>query len=308
MDAVQGPWLLNLAVAVTVWIVVWHLTSHLAGTVRKRDNELAEANRRLILLQEERTRHVLRTAHELKAPFAGICANTQILLKGYCGKLPEPATEVLERILARSKRLASEIQEMLQLANLRSKTPADLQFAEHDLADLLKDCVAQAEQIASEHGVTIQSRLRPARVSGVEEHVRMMLSNLVHNAVLYSNRGGTVEVECGCDGESGDGRSDIRPETASGSRPSAEPPCAVAAIADHGIGIPAEKLPRIFEEYYRTEEAVRHNPESTGLGLAIVRRVAETHGIRVRVASAPGVGTRFTLRFPPSQTAAAERP
>jgi len=72
-------------------------------------------------------------------------------------------------------------------------------------------------------------------------------------------------------------------------------------IEDEGIGIAPEKLPRIFDVYYRTEEAVRHRPESTGVGLAIVRHVAEIHGIRVRVESAPDVGTRFTLRFPPSE-------
>jgi signal transduction histidine kinase len=69
-------------------------------------------------------------------------------------------------------------------------------------------------------------------------------------------------------------------------------------VEDEGIGIPAEKLPRIFDDYYRTEEAVRHNKDSTGLGLAIVRHVATSHRIRVRVESAPGRGTAVTLRFP----------
>jgi len=72
----------------------------------------------------------------------------------------------------------------------------------------------------------------------------------------------------------------------------------IVTVEDEGIGIPAEKLPRIFDDYYRTEEAVRHNRDSTGLGLAIVRHVATSHGIRVQVESAPGCGTRFTLRFP----------
>jgi signal transduction histidine kinase len=72
----------------------------------------------------------------------------------------------------------------------------------------------------------------------------------------------------------------------------------VVTVEDEGIGIPQEKLPRIFDEYYRTEEAIRHNKDSTGLGLAIVRHVAVNQAIRVRVESAPGRGTRFTLRFP----------
>jgi signal transduction histidine kinase len=75
----------------------------------------------------------------------------------------------------------------------------------------------------------------------------------------------------------------------------------VVAVADRGIGIPADKLPHIFEDYYRTDEAVRHNKQSSGLGLAIVRHVAQEHGIRIRVESRPGVGTTFYLRLAPGQ-------
>ena len=57
-------------------------------------------------------------------------------------------------------------------------------------------------------------------------------------------------------------------------------------------------MPHIFDENYRTDEAVRHNKGSTGLGLTIVKHVAETHGVGVHVESMPGEGTKFTLRFP----------
>ena len=69
-------------------------------------------------------------------------------------------------------------------------------------------------------------------------------------------------------------------------------------ISDQGIGIPAEKLPRIFEEHYRTKEAVQHNKESSGLGLSIVKQVAQIYKIRIRVESRSGYGTKFELRFP----------
>jgi len=96
--------------------------------------------------------------------------------------------------------------------------------------------------------------------------------------VVYSHNNGRVHVAC-------------RPDSNS------EP---VVTIADNGIGIAPEKLPHIFEEHYRTKEAVRHNKESSGLGLAIVKHVAEMYGIRIRVESRPGSGTRFELRFPPA--------
>jgi len=70
-------------------------------------------------------------------------------------------------------------------------------------------------------------------------------------------------------------------------------------IEDKGIGIPGEKIPRIFDEYYRTDEASRHNKSSTGLGLTIVRHIAQKYNITLQVASTQGEGTQFEVQFPP---------
>ena len=77
-------------------------------------------------------------------------------------------------------------------------------------------------------------------------------------------------------------------------------------LSDDGIVIVPEKLPRIFEEFYRTNEAVRHNKESSGLGLPIVRNIARLHGLRLSVTSRPGGGATFDVRLlRPSGTPAA---
>jgi signal transduction histidine kinase len=104
----------------------------------------------------------------------------------------------------------------------------------------------------------------------------MMFVNLLSNAVIYSRENGQVRVGCYRGPDSG----------------------AVVSIADDGIGIQWDKLPHIFEEHYRTNEAVQHNKESSGLGLAIVKNVAELYGIRIRVESRFGSGTKFELKFP----------
>jgi len=268
--------LLNVGLGLAIWLTVWYLASELAAMVRVRDRRLAEANRRLEAAFEDRSRHMLRTTHELKAPFAAIHATAQVLLDGGYGALPEPAAAAVRRIADRCRRLANEIQEMVQLANLRSAGARRLPTARLDVAQTLQGCLAQARPLAEERGVRLESRLRAAWTVGVEEHLKMMLGNVIGNAIVYSHEGGRVEVTCGPD-EAG--------------RP-------VVTVADEGIGIPADKLPRIFDEYYRTNEAVRHNKQSSGLGLAIVREIAQTHGIRVRVTSRPGAGTMFRFRMP----------
>jgi two-component system phosphate regulon sensor histidine kinase PhoR len=268
------PWLTVLS-ALGIYFVVWFLASHLSGLVRGQEVELAEANRRLTIAQQEKTRHMLRTTHELKAPFAAIAANAQLLLRGHCGVLPDAATEVVRRIALRCRRLAVEIQEMLQLANLQS-ADSPPQPARLDLAEIARWAIARVGAVAQERRVRVDEQLASASVVAVEDHLKMLLTNIVSNAVVYSAEGGIVRVRC-----------DATP-----------PEGPVVTVEDEGIGIPQEKLPRIFDEYYRTEEAIRHNKDSTGLGLAIVRHVAVNHAIRVRVESAPGRGTRFTLHFP----------
>ena len=267
---------LNPLSAMGIWVGVWYLASHLSVLVRKRDNELAATNRRLIAAQEERGRHMLRTTHELKAPFAAIHANTQLLLQGHCGPLPDKALDVARRIYTRCGRLAAEIQEMLQLANLESTGQVPPAPTSLDLAETIAWCLRQLGPVADQRGIVVASDLSPARVWCVEDHLKMLVSNLLSNAIAYSSENGNVRVRCGA---APDGQS-------------------VVTIADEGIGIGPDKLEHIFEEHYRTKEAAIHNKQSSGLGLAIVRRVAQTHGIRVRVRSAPGEGTTFELHFP----------
>jgi signal transduction histidine kinase len=288
IDRTPPAALLNVAWATITWTVVWYLASHLSAMVRRRDMELAETNRRLVEAQEQKARHLIRTTHELKAPFAAIDANAQLLLKGHCGALPERAREILARIAVRCRLLAVQIQEMLQVANLQAAGREAIRPARLDLVPVLRWCLMQVQPVAEERGVVLESRLLSARTEGVEDHLKMLFANLIRNAVRYSHRGGRVVVCC---------------QDVVGQGP-------VVTIEDQGIGIPADKLPRIFDAHYRTEEAVRHYRESTGLGLAIVRQVAETHRIRIRVASEPGAGTKFTLGFPPvtGRVAARGRP
>ena len=106
----------------------------------------------------------------------------------------------------------------------------------------------------------------------------MLLDNLLSNAVSYSHEGGSIYVEC--------------------DRPAGAGP--TVTIEDHGIGIPEHKLPLIFNEYYRTDEAARFNKESTGLGLTIVKHIAQQYGIDLCVESRVDEGTKFVLQIPRS--------
>ena len=257
--------------------VVWYLTSRLSEIVRQRDAALSELNKSLIQAQEAKARHMLRTTHELKAPFAAIQANVQLLTKGYCGPLSAEAMDTLNRIDQRCRRLANEINEMLQLSNLRSARSDSTPWKTINVAGVIRWCAAQVQPLATERNVTMDLDLQFCNVRGLEEQLRMLFSNLLSNAILYSFVGGRVQVRSGPGPHGG----------------------AQIVVADSGIGIEPDKLPHIFEEYYRTDRAAQFNASSSGLGLAIVRHIALTHHIRIRVESEPDHGTVFILDFPP---------
>ena len=130
--------------------------------------------------------------------------------------------------------------------------------------------------MAAKRGILFDEELSPATVQVVPDYAVMIIENILSNAINYSRDGQRVGVSS-------------RAHPGGG---------AVVVVRDSGIGIMPDKLPLIFEDYYRTTEAARHNHSSSGLGLAIVRQTALAGGINVHVESAPERGTIFSLRFP----------
>lgn len=114
------------------------------------------------------------------------------------------------------------------------------------------------------------------RLPLAEDHLRMLLDHLLANAVNDSYDRGVVEVSCRAQSEQQ----------------------VLFSTRDQGIDIPADKLPRVFDDFFRTREAVGHNRLSTGLGVAIVRQVARAWKMDLRLESAPGWGTRCAVLIP----------
>ncbi len=148
-----------------------------------------------------------------------------------------------------------------------------------DVRGILMTVLARMRRVARRKDITLQwKRFGTAAsytVYGDETQLTSMFTNLVDNAVQYTPPGGRVEVVGGSEG------SEI-----------------VVSITDTGIGIPEGKIPRIFERFYRVDKARSKATGGTGLGLSIVRHVAQNHGGRVTVESAPNEGSTFTVFLP----------
>ena len=279
VDSVSQPRkivLIDALSAILHWFVVWYLVDHLSSVVKRLDAALSKANNELSASQQEKLQHMLTMAHQLKTPVSAIFSRAQLLLGGYCGKLTDEAREELKKITIRCQSMLEEIKDMLQLASISHKENTAIS-QDILLDEVIKKCFSQLTSICDERKIQIISGLSEGIIIKMpEEHLVLLISNLLSNAVTYSRNNSKVIV-----------KSFISPEKK-----------AILSIQDFGIGIPEDKIPRIFEQYYRTSEAKEHNSNSSGLGLAIVKEIAIKYNLQIRVKSFPGEGTTFTVSFP----------
>jgi len=214
--------------------------------------------------------------HELRSPVQVTSSLLNVLSRGYAGELNDRQADLVDRAHRRIRVLETLIDDLLDLAAGKADGPANVARGPVSLSEVLHEVCARFEPLAGEKGVSVQySGLDDGLIVwGDREKLDRIFSNLVSNAVKYTQKGG-VEVQ----GERTDGWVRI-------------------TIADTGIGIPADALPRLFQEFFRAKNAKASRETGTGLGLAIVRDLVEGYGGRVEVESVEGVGTSVVVLLP----------
>ena len=220
-------------------------------------------------------RIVTFVSHQLKSPVAAAKQNLDVLLFTSRDELPARAADVLGRIQGRLDEMLTMLDDWLTLARIERGAVCEASVAS-DIAEVTREVVQSAAAQADAAGVQITTDLQDhLRVPGDHASLAMLLSNLVGNAVKYTPSGGSVRVRAFDDG-----------------------PAAAVEVGDTGIGIDADALPHVFDEFYRGAGAREHHIAGSGLGLAICRRiVSELHG-DIAVASTPGAGSTFTVHLP----------
>ena len=234
-------------------------------------------------LESLRRDFVANVSHERKTPLSAIKAYTETLLDG-AEEDAEFRRRSLRRIDEQSERLSQLIADMLSLARIESaQQPFEIQKVR--VSGVVDECLNDYQQRAEAK----QIRLLPRPLKSMEEdHVqvradpeglRVILNNLIDNAIKYTPTGGEVGV---------------------GWRPDSGPERAMVRIdvVDSGIGIPGDKVARVFERFYRVDEARSDKAGGAGLGLSIVKHLAQSFGGSVSVESLPDAGTTFSVTLP----------
>jgi two-component system sensor histidine kinase SenX3 len=215
---------------------------------------------------------VANISHELRTPVGALGLLAETIL----GE-DDPAVRdrLAQRMLSETDRVARTIDDLLTLSRIESeelpeREPVAAGLVMAEAADRIRPA---AEQRNIE--ILVQEPSDRLAIFGDRRQLVSALYNLLDNAVKYSDPGQRVEVHASTDGRTVD-----------------------LTVQDHGIGIPASDLNRIFERFYRVDQARSRQTGGTGLGLAIVRHVASNHDGEVVVQSTVGAGSAFTLRLP----------
>jgi two-component system phosphate regulon sensor histidine kinase PhoR len=224
-------------------------------------------------LQTMRRDLVGNISHELRTPIAGIKAMTETLLDGAVHD-KEVSMDFLKRIQGEVDRLSQTVAEVTQLSRIESGR-AELNLEPADLAMLIDDVVSEMRPLAERDRVTvskdISSALPPVNID--KDRIRQTLVNLVHNGIKFNRPGGSVTVSAGSDDK-----------------------FITVSVADTGIGIADDDLPRVFERFFKADKS--RTGGGSGLGLAIAKHTVQAHGGEISVRSTEGKGSTFTFRLP----------
>jgi signal transduction histidine kinase len=252
--------------------------------LQERADRLDHANTELRELDRLKTDFVASVSHELRTPLTSICGYAEMLGDASLATLGETEHRMVEVINRNGHRLLSLIEDLLILSRIEAEgyTHGDEQVDVAELIEIVQTVLKPAVDTAGVAlSVEISEALTP--IQGDRGQLERVLLNLLSNGIKFSLRGGTVVLRASMEGDE-----------------------MLLAVADTGIGISPDDLPKLFTRFYRSSEAQNRAIPGTGLGLAVVHGVVERHGGRIEVDSMLGAGTTVTVRLPAGDVRAPE--
>ncbi|HAK88864.1 MAG: hypothetical protein A2077_07715 [Nitrospirae bacterium GWC2_46_6] len=252
--------------------------------LQTQQKELADANLRLTDASKAKSDFLANMSHELRTPLNSILGFSEILQDELFGKLNEKQLEYMKDIHASGKHLLSLINDILDLSKVEAGK-MELEPMSFLLRDTLNASLSLLKEKAMKRGIKMSLELEPdadMEIEADERKLKQIMFNLLSNAEKFTPDGGYVHVHAAKASEAGGDFIRI-------------------SVADTGIGIEPEDIPKLFQEFTQLESAYTKTYEGTGLGLALTRRLVELHGGKVWVESESGVGSKFTFTMPVKQ-------
>lgn len=244
---------------------------YLSEAFNRMAQSITDKEEELVQVESRRRGLIANIAHDLRTPLTSIQGflETMLLRKG---ELPEEEQQRFDQIISRSvERQQDLLDNLYELSELEAEE-REPRFTTLSLSNLGKEVVAALEPLAREKSISISCHIEGTQhdIYADLRLIERVVTNLITNAIRYTPQGGSVTVTIL---ESTDG--------------------AAISVSDTGIGIPAEALPHIFDDFFRVKQNSAEHSGGTGLGLAIVKRMLDLHGAQISVESELSKGTTF---------------
>lgn len=248
-----------------------------AQELKQLTKYLSHANARLRVLDKQKTEFVSIASHQLRSPIAAVSGYTSLILEGSYGNIPERLKVPIARIYESSRGLAVMVDDFLNVTRIEQ---GRMKYANStfELGSLVEQVIAEVQLLAAQKKLTLTSKSagrKPITVKGDEGKTKQVVTNVIDNAVKYTQKG-TITIEL-----------------------TLEKRVARVTVSDTGIGISPETQAQLFQKFSRAENANSVNVHGTGLGLYIAREMMRAQGGDITVSS-PGVdkGSIFVVTVP----------
>ena len=275
-------------------------------TERKRLQEAEVAQLSAESANRAKSDFLANMSHELRTPLNSVIGFSEILQDGMFGKLTDKQQEYVNNICGSGKHLLSLINDILDLSKVEAGK-MELELSRFLLRDELNTSLSMLKEKTMKQGIKLNCEIAPdadIEIEADERKLKQIMYNLLSNAVKFTPEGGSVRVsarraEVGKMGswEDEKKREDEKDHSTSQplNFPTSDTDLIEISVADTGIGIKPEDIPKLFTEFTQLESTYTKQYEGTGLGLALTKRLVELHGGRIWVESEFGKGSRFTF-------------
>jgi two-component system sensor histidine kinase VicK len=226
-------------------------------------------------LDRMRKEFVANVSHELRTPLTTIKSYTETLLDGAMEN-KEYTINFLKVIDSESERMTRLVKDLLQLSRLDYDN-IQWNMKKINIYKIVSECVYRMNITAKQKNQILEfnSELDIPEILGDKDRIEQVIVNILSNAIKYTPENGKVEVNLSLEEDS-----------------------IIVKVADNGIGIPKEDLPRLFERFYRVDKARSRMLGGTGLGLSIARQIVEAHKGKIKIQSEYGHGTQVFISLP----------
>jgi signal transduction histidine kinase len=258
----------------TLYLVVY-MTNSISGQLRKQQDDYEQAN---ILLQKKddlKDEYVLRLTHDIRGHLAAIQGCLNIVDNGMAGPLNQKQQDLVDRSYKRTTKCMAFISALLKLTRMRLTGQLDMEY--FSLKNTFFDAIATVQSRANKKTIKINYELLGEidEIYGEPILIEEAITNLLFNAIRYSPANSEITIKA-----------------------YDKPRQTIIEVIDSGIGVPPAEIDKIFEEFYRAENARKVERDGTGLGLSIVKQVVERHHGTITVKNNADAGCTFTISFP----------